>query len=119
MWTTRGRYLRASFRNPSTTSEYTANSVFLSDYFISSHAFPISRAVLAYFEIHRQVSQQKRRLSWRATKAALLITLYHSEPIFQLPFQILTLLQDLDELMTTWRTRHGRLPDAFRIFCLL
>lgn len=55
----------------------------------------------------RQVSQQKRRLSWRATKAALLITLYHSEPIFQLPFQILTLLQDLDELMTTWRTRHG------------
>ena len=53
------------------------------------------------------VAQQKRRLSWRATQAALLITVYHDEPIFQLPFQILTLLQDLDELMTTWRTRHG------------
>ncbi len=31
------------------------------------------------------------------------------EPIFQVPFQILTSLLDIDELMTTWRHAHSQM----------
>jgi tryptophan 2,3-dioxygenase len=47
------------------------------------------------------------RLSYQAVHAALLIQLYRDQPILHLPFQILTSLQDIDELMTTWRYRHS------------
>ncbi len=47
------------------------------------------------------------RLTYRALHAALLIQLYRDQPIFNLPFQLLTALQDIDELMTTWRYRHS------------
>lgn len=47
------------------------------------------------------------RLSYQALHAALLIQLYRDQPIFNLPFQLLTALQDIDELMTTWRYRHA------------
>ena len=47
------------------------------------------------------------RLSFRALHATLLIHLYRDQPVLNLPFQILTALQDMDELMTTWRYRHS------------
>ncbi|MBC8044723.1 MAG: tryptophan 2,3-dioxygenase [Rhizobacter sp.] len=47
------------------------------------------------------------RLSYKATKAALLIHLYRDEPVLHLPFKFLTLLVDIDELFTTWRQRHA------------
>lgn len=47
------------------------------------------------------------RLSHKAIQAALLVLLYRDQPIFSLPFQLLTRLQDIDELMTTWRYRHA------------
>jgi len=47
------------------------------------------------------------RLSYQALHAALLIQLYRDQPVFNLPFQLITALQDLDELMTTWRYRHS------------
>lgn len=47
------------------------------------------------------------RLSYPAIHAALLIQLYRDQPIFQLPFRVLTSLLDLDELLTTWRYRHA------------
>lgn len=49
----------------------------------------------------------KRRLSHKATQAALLIELYRDEPILHLPFRLLTVLKDMDELWTTWRYRHA------------
>ncbi|HRK07310.1 MAG TPA: tryptophan 2,3-dioxygenase family protein [Pseudobdellovibrionaceae bacterium] len=52
-------------------------------------------------------SQGHFRLSHEALQAALLILLYRDQPIFALPFQLLTKLQDLDELMTQWRYRHS------------
>jgi tryptophan 2,3-dioxygenase len=59
-------------------------------------------------EKHKQLIQKgHRRLSYKATHAALLITLYRDEPILHLPFQLLTVLIDLDELFTTWRYRHA------------
>ncbi len=47
------------------------------------------------------------RLSHRAAHAALLIQLYRDQPALQLPFRLLTTLMDMDELFTTWRSRHA------------
>lgn len=47
------------------------------------------------------------RLQHRSIQAALFILLYRDQPVFNLPFQMLTKLQDIDELMTTWRYRHA------------
>ena len=42
----------------------------------------------------------------RAMQAALFITLYRDLPIFQLPFEILNTLSEIDELLSNWRYRH-------------
>lgn len=47
------------------------------------------------------------RLSYQALHATLLIILYREQPALSLPFQVITALQDIDELMTTWRYRHS------------
>lgn len=47
------------------------------------------------------------RLSYKAIHAALLIQLYRDQPILHLPYQLIRALQDIDELMTTWRYRHS------------
>ena len=49
----------------------------------------------------------KRRLSHQGILAALLINLYRDEPIFTLPFALLTGLVDIDEGFTAWRQRHA------------
>jgi len=55
----------------------------------------------------RLVAEGRRRLSHRATRAALFIHLYRDQPILHLPFRFLTLLVDVDELLATWRYRHA------------
>jgi tryptophan 2,3-dioxygenase len=55
----------------------------------------------------RLVAEGQRRLSWRATQAALFIHLYRDQPILNLPFQFLTTLVDIDELLAAWRYRHA------------
>jgi tryptophan 2,3-dioxygenase len=47
-----------------------------------------------------------RRLSDKANRAALFILLYRDYPLLTLPFQLLDALLEIDELMSTWRTRH-------------
>jgi tryptophan 2,3-dioxygenase len=47
------------------------------------------------------------RLSYKAVHAALLIQLYRDQPALQLPFRLITALQDMDEMFTTWRHRHA------------
>jgi len=64
-------------------------------------------AVLDEATHEKLVSEGHRRLSWRATKAALFIHLYRDQPILHLPFQFLTTLVDVDELLATWRYRHA------------
>ncbi|MBI2379323.1 MAG: tryptophan 2,3-dioxygenase [Gammaproteobacteria bacterium] len=59
-------------------------------------------------ERYAEVREQGRvRLSRRALLAALFINLYRDEPILQLPFHLLTNLVEVDELFTTWRSRHA------------
>jgi tryptophan 2,3-dioxygenase len=53
------------------------------------------------------VAQGRRRLGYEAFMSALFINLYRDEPIFQLPFRVLTALIDIDEVLTTWRQRHA------------
>jgi tryptophan 2,3-dioxygenase len=49
----------------------------------------------------------ERRLSHRATRAALFIHLYRDQPILHLPYRLLRTLVDVDELLATWRYRHA------------
>ncbi|MFN8308661.1 MAG: tryptophan 2,3-dioxygenase family protein [Chitinophagales bacterium] len=46
------------------------------------------------------------RLSARARRAALFIMLYRDYPLFQLPFELLNILLEIDECLATWRYRH-------------
>ncbi|ACQ79221.1 Tryptophan 2,3-dioxygenase [Beutenbergia cavernae DSM 12333] len=52
-------------------------------------------------------SRGQRHLSQDAFLAALLLSLYRDEPLFQLPFRLLTALVEIDEGFTTWRQRHA------------
>jgi tryptophan 2,3-dioxygenase len=45
-------------------------------------------------------------ISPQAMQAALFITLYRDLPIFQLPFELLNTLSEIDELLSNWRYRH-------------
>ncbi len=45
-------------------------------------------------------------ISPKAMQAALFITLYRDLPIFQLPFELLNALSEIDELLSNWRYRH-------------
>lgn len=53
------------------------------------------------------IKDKKKRLSHKATQAALLIFLYRDEPILHSPFNLLSRLMTIDELFTNWRQRHA------------
>ncbi|XP_063067896.1 tryptophan 2,3-dioxygenase B [Engraulis encrasicolus] len=52
------------------------------------------------------LSKGDRRLSYKALQGALMINFYREEPRFQVPFQLLTSLMEIDTLMTKWRYNH-------------
>ncbi|KAK6976062.1 tryptophan 2 3-dioxygenase [Biomphalaria glabrata] len=52
------------------------------------------------------VARGDRRMSHLAFKGALLISLYHDQPRFNQPSKLLSLLMDIDSLMTKWRYNH-------------
>ena len=45
-------------------------------------------------------------LSPKARRAALFIMLYRDYPLFQLPFNLINALLEMDECISTWRYRH-------------
>lgn len=51
-------------------------------------------------------SKGERRLSYKALQGALMIYFYREEPRFQVPFQLLTSLMEIDTLLTRWRYNH-------------
>ncbi|WP_334018856.1 tryptophan 2,3-dioxygenase family protein [Alteromonas sp. S015] len=57
------------------------------------------------FETLKQ--EGKFRLSYKALLSALFIKQYSEEPIFNLPFQLITSLTEIDEQLTIWRYRHA------------
>lgn len=64
-------------------------------------------ALLDEHKHNELVARGRRRLSHKATQAALLIELYRDEPILHIPFRLLTMLMDIDEQFTSWRYRHA------------
>jgi len=61
-------------------------------------------------EAHQKlVSEGGRKLSRKATLNALFILLYRNEPMLALPYQMMSLMMDIDENFTTWRYRHALL----------
>lgn len=65
--------------------------------------------VLSQEEHERMMANGETRLSYQATIAALLINLYREKPILNVPFNLLTELMNIDELLTTWRYRHAQM----------
>lgn len=66
----------------------------------------------ALFDPAKHAEQQaagRRRLSHRATQAALFINLYRDQPALQEAHRLLDLLMDVDEGFTTWRYRHAQM----------
>ncbi|MBV2128130.1 tryptophan 2,3-dioxygenase family protein [Arsukibacterium indicum] len=65
-------------------------------------------AALLHAEKYQELQQQGSfRLSQRAMLSALFISLYQEEPVFNLPFQLLTCLTEIDENLTIWRYKHA------------
>ncbi|CAF4108969.1 unnamed protein product, partial [Rotaria sp. Silwood2] len=55
-------------------------------------------------KFHQQLlARSERRMSHKALQGALMIMLYREQPRFQGPYQVLSLLMDLDALITKWR----------------
>ncbi|KAK4291742.1 hypothetical protein Pmani_035453 [Petrolisthes manimaculis] len=52
------------------------------------------------------MARGERRLTHTALQGALMIAFYREEPRFNQPHQLLTLLMDVDSLMTKWRYNH-------------
>jgi tryptophan 2,3-dioxygenase len=49
------------------------------------------------------IGRGERRFSYTALQGAIMITFYRDEPRFSQPHQLLTLLMDIDSLITKWR----------------
>lgn len=49
------------------------------------------------------VRRGERRFTYKAMQGAIMINFYRDEPRFSQPHQILTLLMDIDSLITKWR----------------
>jgi tryptophan 2,3-dioxygenase len=65
-------------------------------------------AALLHDERYQELQQQGSfRLSQKAMLSALFISLYQEEPVFNLPFQVLTCLTEIDENLTIWRYKHA------------
>lgn len=59
-------------------------------------------------EAHQKIVEAGgRKLSRKAILNALFILLYRTEPMLALPYQMLSLMMDIDENFTTWRYRHA------------
>jgi len=54
----------------------------------------------------RRSTDSQRKLSAKASRAALFIMLYRDYPLLQLPYQLLNTLLDIDEMLAAWRYRH-------------
>ena len=55
------------------------------------------------------IQSGSKRLSQKASLAALFIMLYRDEPILQAPFKLLTKLIDIDQSLNAWRYGHALL----------
>lgn len=62
--------------------------------------------ISGFDEIFSGEKWEGRSLSPAACRAALFIMLYRGYPLLQLPFQLLNVLLEIDEQLSSWRYRH-------------
>ena len=84
----------------------TAKEVSLKNYDVIKNTYEALFDEKKYIKL---LDEGHRRLSQKATLAALFIKLYRDEPVLQLPHRLLTQLVDIDQLLTSWRYRHSLL----------
>lgn len=51
------------------------------------------------------LARGERQFSYKALQGAIMITFYRDEPRYSQPHQVLTLLMDIDSLITKWRCK--------------
>jgi tryptophan 2,3-dioxygenase len=64
------------------------------------------RAFFSEEEYNKLRDEGGKRLSFKATQAALFILLYREYPLLHLPFRLLETLVAIDEVLSIWRYRH-------------
>lgn len=70
---------------------------------------PVEQANLNTFDslfMNEANYPEGRRLSSKASRSAFFIMLYRDFPLLQLPFELLSTLLEIDELLSLWRHRH-------------
>lgn len=70
---------------------------------------PVEMSNLTHFDrlfINAWDADIKRKFSQKAYRSALFIMLYRDYPLLHLPFELITALMDIDDLLSTWRHRH-------------
>lgn len=70
---------------------------------------PVEQQNLATFDklfMNENEYPADRRLSSKASRSAFFIMLYRDFPLLHLPFELLSMLLEIDELLSLWRHRH-------------
>ncbi len=70
---------------------------------------PVEQQNLETFDrlfINQEDYPADRRLSSQASRSAFFIMLYRDYPLLQLPYELLSTLLEIDELLSLWRHRH-------------
>jgi len=62
--------------------------------------------ILVEEKYEAKLAKGDRTLSWKALKGALMIYYYRDELLFHEPYQMMSLLMDIDSLMIKWRSNH-------------
>lgn len=111
----KNKYMAAVERMLKKESEAIAHSEYLNDH-EKQMRMKMNGDISSFFknifneEYHNQMIQEgKIRLSYKATMAALMIQLYGTEPLLQLPSRLINTIIEMDELLTNWRYRHAQM----------
>ncbi|XP_076467828.1 tryptophan 2,3-dioxygenase-like isoform X1 [Babylonia areolata] len=97
-------WLNDSFLQPAQTeTDEKLKDILMAEYLKQKESF---QSIFDEEKYNAQVKKGERRLSYRGFQGAMLISLYRDEPRFNQPFKLLTLLMDIDALITKWRYNH-------------
>ncbi|XP_067943887.1 tryptophan 2,3-dioxygenase-like [Watersipora subatra] len=97
-------WLKNDFLKPAEEeTDPAAKRLLMAEYLKTKDSFD---GVLDEEKYSKVLSRGERRISYEAFQGAVMINMYRDEPRFHQPFQMLTMLQDLDSHFTKWRYSH-------------
>lgn len=101
------QYLKDSYLVPAEEEENEINKKSLMDEY--KKTLDSFATIFDQDKHNKLVERGERKLSHKALWGALMIWLNRDEPRFHLPYQLLSLLTDLDNLINRWRYNHALL----------